>query len=432
MTTADLVSAEAYYLSTLKRVGSALNLASNQTLSSGRKASNTVRALVERWTILMRIHIKFHDDLVAVRDDTRSAVKLLSAHLLALEPILVDHGRDLASVVYKLSRNDKKSGRTPVEWDIALRPPFDHLAVYNEWLQCIDPRSMANQEGLSQLNMVVRHVKTVIETNQSSRGMLKRMSTFARGVIKRPPSHPQLASSQTSVSSSSTTTPRTTIIQVKNDNGRGASIDLNRVVRSTEIKNAFKSSTETVTTVSMSCSYVDITGEEEEEPSALDGTSNNREGGGGDGGESASSSVAQSRHHLKRRSLARSDMSSSVGSLTLAPSSESLNAKARSFAIATAAGTNNVHCRPNGVVCQVSTASQRQKYLEERESRKATLKMGAQAFIAAKAESLQSPNFVSRPSIDRLRTITKRETDTKPPVKSLINFWEQAVEPIEV
>jgi len=81
-----------------------------------------------------------------------------------------------------------------------------------------------------------------------------------------------------------------------------------------------------------------------------------------------------------------------------------------------------------------STTQQRQKFLEEREARKATLRMGAQAFIVAKTESLQqrSPTFVSRPSIDRLRTITKREADTKPPVKSLINFWEQATEPIEV
>lgn len=128
--------------------------------------------------------------------------------------------------------------------------------------------------------------------------------------------------------------------------------------------------------------------------------------------------------HPNRRSVARSDVSS-VGSLTLAPSSESLHLKA-----AIAAYTH----RPNGSLeRQFSSASQRQKFLEEREARKATLRMGAQAFIISKTESLQqrSPTFVSRPSIDRLRTITKREVETKPPVKSLINFWEQATEPIE-
>lgn len=116
-----------------------------------------------------------------------------------------------------------------------------------------------------------------------------------------------------------------------------------------------------------------------------------------------------------------SDMGS-IGSMTLAPSTESLRTKDATVVVADA----------KSQIRQRSAASQ--QFLDEREARKATLRLGAQAFIQSKAESLQaqSPTFVSRPSIDRLRTITRRETETKPPVKSLISFWEQTTEPIEV
>ncbi|KAF9275748.1 hypothetical protein BGZ68_010535 [Mortierella alpina] len=369
-TISDLVIAEAQYLCTLKRVGNALNLASNQTLASGRKASNTIRALVERWTAMMRTHIKFHDDLVAAKDDVRGAAKLLCNLLLTLDPVLVEHGRDLASAVYKLSRNDKKSGHSPSDWDVALRQPFDHLTVYNEWLQRIDPQGRLNREGLSQLNTLVLHVKAAIAAAAPS---------------------------------------STTLLEVKQSIPRG-SVDLSHAVDATEIKPSPKSSMKTMSDQGSPAQAKAI--DKVQTPSAPVPAVSSREG-------------AIPARLLNRRSLARSDMSS-VGSLTLAPSSESLNAKVTSMA------AGKIH-RPNAPVRQVSTASQRQRYLEEREARKATLKMGAQAFITARAESLQqSPGFVSRPSIDRLRTITKRDTEKKPPVKSLINFWEHAVDPIEV
>ncbi|KAF9574324.1 hypothetical protein EC968_006831 [Mortierella alpina] len=409
-TISDLVIAEAQYLSTLKRVGNALNLASNQTLASGRKASNTIRALVERWTAMMRTHIKFHDDLIAAKDDIRGSAKLLSNLLVALDPILVEHGRDLASAVYKLSRNDKKSGHTPSDWDVALRQPFDHLTVYNEWLQRIDPQGRLNREGLSQLNTLVLHVKAVIEANQNPRGVLKRISTFARGVIKRQPSLSQLTGSSKATPQATAANPSAKLVEVKESDPRG-SVDLSRAVNATEIKPSPKSSMETVSDKE---SPAQAKAMDKDQSHLVPASAvNGREG-------------AIPSRLLNRRSLARSDMSS-VGSLTLAPSSESLNAKVTSMAAGKV-------LRPNGPVRQLSTASQRQRYLEEREARKATLKMGAQAFITARAESLQqqSPGFVSRPSIDRLRTITKRDAEKKPPVKSLINFWEHAVEPIEV
>ncbi|KAF9352336.1 hypothetical protein BGX26_009841 [Mortierella sp. AD094] len=436
-TVAELAVAEAHYLSALKRVGNALNLSSNQSVAQGRKSSNTVRALVERWTSMMLLHVKFHDDIVGVKEDVRSATKLLNGLLVSLEPLLADHGHDLSNAVYKLGRNDKRSGHKQSEWDVALRSPFDHLIIYNEWLQRIDPQGKFNRECLAQLNSLVLNVKSVIETNQNPRGMLKRISTLARNVIRRPPSG-----------------------QLLNNNVSGAGASLGGLGQIYEPSPASPVMTMvspiintaiTVTTTTTEYTYVNSPTENmietvTDQVSAL----SIRE-------QSAKSndnlkSRGSSNRFLNRNSVARSDVSS-VGSLTLAASSESLHTKSISY-----------NGRPD-YGRQLSAASQRQLFIEERESRKATLRAGTNSLIAAKADSLQNQglhyrkslelerlqklqskssmssmtserrrptgDFVSRPSIDRLRTITKREPETKPPVKSLISFWEQTT-PIEV
>ncbi|KAK3841386.1 MAG: hypothetical protein J3R72DRAFT_155393 [Linnemannia gamsii] len=293
--------------------------------------------------------------------------------------------------------------------------------------------------------------------------MLKRLSTFARGVMKRP-SSPHLSHSNSQDSNAvSPTTPTTAISISAKDityvggkkadsthksitNIRGVSVDLSRATPPAATPaTAIVSPTTAATTVASSPSEnrietvadqasvknlgsattvispgATLTDSPVGSPrSAAAGTVNN--------------AAALPPRHPNRTSV-RSDMSS-VGSLTLAPSSESLHMKAAAIA-ANANSTNfGAGGRPGGPLeRQGSASSHRQKFLEEREARKATLRMGAQAFIVAKTESLQqrSPTFVSRPSIDRLRTITKREVETKPPVKSLINFWEQATEPVEV
>lgn len=286
--------------------------------------------------------------------------------------------------------------------------------------------------------------------------MLKRLSTFARGVMKRP-SSPQLSFSHSQNSTAVSPTTPTTAISVstrdityvgenkassthKGGLTRGASVDLVRAAAApaaTAIVTPSRAATmvtgspsenriETVADAA-SVNHVNssttvippdavLTEFSARSPKSTAAANANKKNG---------AAAALPPRHPNRASVARSD-ASSVGSLTLAPSSESLHMKA---AIATSTA------RPGGPLeRQASATSQRQRFLEEREARKATLRMGAQAFIIAKTESLQqrSPTFVSRPSIDRLRTITKREVETKPPVKSLINFWEQATEPIEV
>ncbi|KAF9184118.1 hypothetical protein BGZ51_003556 [Haplosporangium sp. Z 767] len=370
----------------------------------------------ERWAIMMRIHIKFHDDIVAVKESAQGAAKLLQGLMLALEPVLVEHGRDLASVVYKLGRSDKassmsgyygqRSGHMPSEWDITLRHPFDHLTVYNEWLQRIDPQGRFNGEGLSQLNTLVLHVKSALDSNPNPRGVLKRISTFARGVMKRPPSMQIInKESRGTIVSTNPSNPRATTLDTSvQETGAvlaGISPDLSQATAVVPVKLG--------TAVDQRSSATAVT--------PANTTQLNT---------ASKALIATSDRHPSRKSIAPSDMSS-IGSLTLAPSSESLNVRAHN---ATKSSMSPV--RPS-LDRQTSTASQRQRLLDEREARKASLRMGAQAFIAAQAESLQtrSPTIVSRPSIDRLRTITKREANTKPPVKSLINFWEQAVEPIE-
>ncbi|KAG0052195.1 hypothetical protein BGZ83_002882 [Gryganskiella cystojenkinii] len=427
-TIAELVIAEAHYLSTLKRVGNALNLASNHSLAAGRKASNTIRALVERWTVMMRIHIKFHD-------------------LLVLEPVLADHGRDLSSAVFKLSRNDRQSGHTPAEWDTALRHPFDHLTVYNEWLQRIDPIGNFTGPCLAQLNQLVLNVKTAIEANQNPRGMLKRISTFARGVIKRPSSMQLLQAQQTTENSNTTSvSPTSTTMSGPSTSSATA---VNTPSTATEFN--YTSSTKNLATtaagngsnIKTGINTLRIETVADQAPtlpeliptSALDNKSLTLESS-----SSYSSSSRVPDRHSNRTSFAASDISS-VGSMTLASSSESLHIKANTIAgtgsnIQSSGSSIAGSTRPTTLGSRqgssISAASEKQKFLEEREARKATLRMGAQAFITAKAASLQhqpSPTFVSRPEIDRLRTITKRETSTKPPVKSLISFWEQATEP---
>ncbi|KAF9372797.1 hypothetical protein CPB97_001007 [Podila verticillata] len=389
------------------RVGNALNLANGNTVASGQKGSVTVRVLIERWTAMMRMHILFHDDVVSVKDNAREAASLLKGLLSTLEPMLADHGKDFSRAVHKLSRN-VKSGHTFAEWDAALRQPFEHLAVYKEWLQRIDPHAKFNKDSLSQLNALVNRVQMVVEANQNPRGMLKRISTFARGVIRRPSSSQLLIETNHTMSAASPKSPSpNSPISVTTTEYSYTTTPSGTAKPELPVKIIEK--IETVTDATAETRSPQNTESKPTEPQ-----------------EQITATDADSPEiypAVPLRNQHRSAISdtASIGSMTLAPSSESLSTKDAT----TAANTKTL-------ISQRPAASQ--VFLDEREARKATLRLGAQAFIQSKAESLQaqSPTYVSRPSIDRLRTITRRETETKPPVKSLINFWEQTTEPTEV
>ncbi|KAF9438705.1 hypothetical protein BGZ76_005650 [Entomortierella beljakovae] len=449
-TNSDLVVAEAHYLSTLKRVGNALNLSSNQSVAQGRKTSNTIRALIERWTSVMHIHIKFHDDLIAAKEDANSATKLLNGLLVTLEPSLVDHGRDLSNAVYKLTRNDKRTGHKPSEWEAALRNPFDHLTVYNEWLQRIDPQGNFNRECLLQLNGLVVNLKSVIESNQNPRGMLNRISTLARNVIKRPSSGQLLHGNGSAPASQemTPTSPAMTMVTPILNTAITVTTEYTYINTPPSSRRSLDSSLHAATSENM----IETVDDQVNSLTIMQPGENDSEVAASKSEHNITSQLSNDSIDNTHRSSVACSEGSSVGSLTLAASSESLLAK-----------TATTGLTLNGR--QLSAASQRQMFIEERESRKATLRSGAASLITAKAESLQNQSlkykksqdleklhilsskgsvdsfstvrrsnadFVSRPSIDRLRIITRREVESKPPVRSLISFWEQTTEIIEV
>ncbi|KAF9099573.1 hypothetical protein BGX23_001215, partial [Mortierella sp. AD031] len=101
---------------------------------------------------------------------------------------------------------------------------------------------------------------------------------------------------------------------------------------------------------------------------------------------------------------------------------------------------SQVHQRTNTMTATTTTATC-QKFLNDKEARKATLRVGTSESIQAKANSLQSPSFhnnnsasARQTSVETLRRVspTKTTKAEKPPVKSLISFWEQVSDPLDV
>ncbi|KAF8928712.1 hypothetical protein BGZ58_009438, partial [Dissophora ornata] len=78
MAITDLVISEAHYLAAIKRVADALGQAAEISQAAGRKDSATIRTLIDRWSEMMRVHAKFHDDLIAVSEDLREAAGLIN------------------------------------------------------------------------------------------------------------------------------------------------------------------------------------------------------------------------------------------------------------------------------------------------------------------------------------------------------------------
>ncbi|KAI8363039.1 hypothetical protein B0O80DRAFT_4649 [Mortierella sp. GBAus27b] len=343
--------------------------------------------------------------------------------------------------------------------------------------------------------------------------MLKRISTLAKGVLRRPPSpspllspqsnrsHGELSSPMTPTTAVSVSTPTTAFTLSSGQKGGyykypRPSIDLT-LLPDNQI--------ETVADLASTLPLVSDT----------DNTPEGRVAGTNDAATPLTMAEADTvttgacdvsspdRHHRSNRSSdARSNVSS-AGSITLASSSESLSTKPsaaalRPVATRTAtttttastrttvttktASTTTTTTKPTIVTAvpaptsapvsrpvsalaprrPITTTMQRHRSFDQLQSQKATLRPGTQALIAERAESLQqqqqyssqstvfhkdytqymahkeylnklqkSPTFVSRPSIDRLRTITKKDSGTRPPVQSLIDFWKQVQEPIE-
>ncbi|KAG0031275.1 hypothetical protein BGZ82_007063 [Podila clonocystis] len=433
MAITELVISESQYVGTIKRVANALGKAAENTVIAGRKDSVTLRTLTDRWNDILRMHVKFHDDVVAVNEDLRETAGLINSLLVTLEPILIDHGRDLSGALKKLIRRDQNSEHTFAEWNAALRQPFEHLAMYDEWLQRIDPQSKFSKDYRSHISGLTYKIKMVSEANQHPRNVLRRLSTIAKGVIKRrssgqilslpPPETPTTPTTPQSYATSESFTATAmspkeiqSAITVSPSSSTSPCLPpLPQTVENLAITET-NSQTESVTTGQRQAEVkpLDEPSPKEEKEVLNDDTATFSEKQLPPTPVVADELLSVNKQ-LKHRSSATSDLSS-TGTLTMTSSSASIHSKSST--------TDTLLAR--------HTSLARQQFLKERDARKATLRVGTHELIQAKAESLQSPTFRSRPSVETMRVLVHPRESEKPPVKSLINFWEQVSDPLEV
>ncbi|KAF9316518.1 hypothetical protein BG003_001877, partial [Podila horticola] len=368
-------------------------------------------------------------DVVAVNEDLRETAGLINSLLVTLEPILIDHGRDLSGALKKLIRRDQNSEHTFAEWNSALRQPFEHLVMYDEWLQRIDPQSKFSKDYRSHISGLTYKIKMVSEANQHPRNVLRRLSTMAKGVIKRRSSvmlslpAPESPTTPTTPHSHATTetftatamSPREiqSAITVSPSSSTSPCLPpLPQTVENLAITETF-SQTGSVTTCQHQADVVhreEPAHREEEEVLNEDTTTVSEK----QLPPTPADNLLSENKQLKHRSSATSELSS-TGTLTMMSSSASIHSKS---------STTDTLVR--------HTSLARQQFLKERDARKATLRVGTHELIQAKAESLQSPTFRSRPSVETMRMLVHpRESEKKPPVKSLISFWEQVSDPLE-
>ncbi|KAG0043120.1 hypothetical protein BGZ83_011808 [Gryganskiella cystojenkinii] len=488
MAITELVIAEAQHLATIQRVANALNRTLETAATSGRKESATIRTLVNRWSDLLKVHAKFHDDVVAVNEDLRETARLINCMLVTLEPTLVDHARDLSNALKKLIRRDQNLEHTFAEWNSALRQPFEHLVQYDEWLVIIDPQMHFCEDYRSQLHGLIYKIKMVTEANQHPKNMLRRLSTIAKTVISKRRSSQQLlilpSTPETPtmdeygvnqhndgnlVESPSTTAASTPIDKNGNTTFLPASpktiqeLDIAEYQQKQQHYEQQPQQPLELEAVMEPVSPSEGTAEKDLPPCPptkvavtdiyLETTVTFNPNNPND----RRLSILSVSKQLPHRSSAASDLSS-AGTLTAGPPSPlfgvpASGSMADGVFLASSASSIRSKTSSSGdtVMVRQHSSLARQKFLHEKEARKATLRVGISETIQARADKLQSPTFtptsssphysrssygipqVARSSIDSLRVSpTKVETENKPPVKSLISFWEQVSEPTEV
>ncbi|KAG0214882.1 hypothetical protein BGX33_001724 [Mortierella sp. NVP41] len=471
MAITELVISEAHYLTSINRIGNALNKASEADTAAGRKESSTLRCVSDRWAEMTRMHTKFHDDVVAVNDNLRETAGLLNDLLVTLEPVLMDHCRDLSISLKKLIRRDQNSEHTAAEWESALRQPLDHLATYEEWLLRIDPQQNFCKDYISHLQGLIYKFKMVSDSNQHPRNMLRRLSTMARDVIKRrssvqlltqgtsaisiaipesptSPTTPNSASTQDSSDSMSTvcspttpplSMPETTIMALNiADNDLSIDCTVTKPVSiSNDTNNNNNNKSPILREKRLPMIPSDVTQETPTSP---------QEPGTPIADTFLASPHVKQQQQQQQQKLQHCSSSASALSITgtlATPSTETL-VSSSSVSVHSSAETiiqvSQVHQRTNTMTAATTTATC-QKFLNDKEARKATLRVGTSESIQAKANSLQSPSFhnnnsasARQTSVETLRRVspTKTTKAEKPPVKSLISFWEQVSDPLDV
>ncbi|KAF9909212.1 hypothetical protein EC991_008973 [Linnemannia zychae] len=465
MAITELVISEAHYLTAVN--------AGEANSAAGRKESSTLRSASDRWSEITRMQTKFHDDVVAVNDNLRETAGLLNGLLVTLEPILIDHSRDLSISLKKLIRRDQNSEHTAAEWESALRQPLDHLATYEEWLLRIDPQQKFCKEYRSQLQGLIYKTKMVSDANQQPRNMLRRLSTMARDVIKRRSSvqlltqGPSIAETTAATSKTAPTTPTTPISASTLDSRFSEKLDASSfsspttplsimpipdgAVAALGITNNDLTTIDTVTKPASVVVVPETTSPlllEKGLPMIPTSASSSTTSSSSPSSPISPQSPQEpatpiadtflSPPHAKQLHHCNSSTSelSSTGTLNIPSSSESLASSSTSVYSKTSSSSSAetiIHSVQHEV--QRPNTLTRQKFLDDKEARKATLRVGTSEIIQAKAQSLQSPSFNSRASAESLRrgvSPTKTESDNKPPVKSLISFWEQVSDPLDM
>ncbi|KAF9208392.1 hypothetical protein BGZ59_010663, partial [Podila verticillata] len=368
-------------------------------------------------------------DVVAVNEDLRETAGLINSLLVTLEPILIDHGRDLSGALKKFIRRDQNSEHTFAEWESALRQPFEHLAMYDEWLQRIDPQSKFSKEYRSHISGLTYKIKMVTEANQHPRNMLRRLSTIAKGVIKRRSSvqilslpAPETPTTPTTPNSYATT--ETFTATAMSPKEMQSAITVSPLSSTSPCLPPLPQTVENLVIAEETFSQIEsfTTGQQQAEVCPFDEPSH-KEAKEILNEDTSSvlekqlpptpSGTLPANKELKHRSSAVSELSS-TGSLTMTSSSSA-----------------SIHSTADTLLVR-HTSLARQQFLKERDARKATLRVGTHELIQAKAESLQSPTFRPRLSVETMRVLVHpRDSEKKPPVKSLISFWEQVSDPLE-
>ncbi|KAF9952095.1 hypothetical protein BGZ70_000743, partial [Mortierella alpina] len=360
-------------------------------------------------------------DIVTVNEDLRETAGLLNGLLVALEPILMDHGRDLAASLKKLVRRDQNSEHKFAEWDNALRLPLEHLSTYEEWLLRIDPESKFCKDYSSHLNGLICRVKTVTEANQHPRSVLRRLSTMARGVISKRRSSVQLLGPSFSPSSPQTPITPTTPLTSKSLDSVVAS---KRKSQSAERRcTAAQQMEDAVLALAMAETTVD---DKEKDLPQVPPTSTTET----DAAVEPSTPIADT--FIASPMMSAAKQLPSETSMTGLTGSGALAVAKASAVSAPAMPAHNIKTSPTAEELKQSSL-EREKFISEKEARKATLRLGASESIQARAENLQSPSYKPRrQSADSQKQGSPTKTEVeKPPVRSLISFWEQVSDPLE-
>lgn len=272
-------------------------------------------------------------------------------------------------------------------------------------------------------------IKMVTEANQHPRNMLRRLSTIAKGVIKRRSSvqiltlpAPETPTTPTTPHSYATT--ETFTASAMSPKEMQSAITVSPLSSTSPCLPPLPQTVENLVIAEETFSQIEsiTTGQQQAEVDPRDEPSHkeakeilNEDTSSGLEKQlppTPSGNSLPENKELKHRSSAASELSS-AGSLTMTSSSASIHST-----------TDTLLVR--------HTSLARQQFLKERDARKATLRVGTHELIQAKAESLQSPTFRPRPSVETMRVLVHpRDSEKKPPVKSLISFWEQVSDPLE-